>query len=137
MPHEDPVTHLTQQWLAKASRDLRAAEWALRADQQLWDIVAFHCQQGAEKALKGFLAWRNIPFRRTPDLVELAEQCQAVDSDFGALLIPASFLREFAVDPRYPGAKREPDEEAATNALELARDVLRFVLARLPAHVHP
>ena len=33
----------------------------------------YHCQQAAEKALKGFLAFHDHPFRRTHDLRELGE----------------------------------------------------------------
>ena len=40
----------------------------------------YHCQQAAEKALKGFLAFHDHPFRRTHDLRELGES-EAI-SDF-------------------------------------------------------
>jgi hypothetical protein len=49
-------------WLKKAVLDLRAprhlmsaGEAGLRAD------VVFHAQQAAEKALKAFLAWHDVP----------------------------------------------------------------------------
>jgi len=64
MPREDARTHLTRQWLTKASRDMRAALLALSAQDELWDIAAFHSQQVAEKALKAFLAWHNMPSAR-------------------------------------------------------------------------
>ncbi len=35
----------------------------------------FHCRQAVEKALKAFLVWRDHPFRKTHDLVELTRQC--------------------------------------------------------------
>lgn len=137
MPCEDPRTHLARQWLRKASRDVRAAELGLSAQDELWDIVAFHSQQATEKALKGFLAWHNVPFRRTHNLVELVEQCEAIDAAFAALRVPAQLLTRFAVDPRYPGAAPEPDAETAEDALQRAREVMRFVLAYLPPEVHP
>jgi HEPN domain-containing protein len=137
MPREDARTHLARQWLRKASRDMRAAELALGAQDELWEIATFHSQQVAEKALKGFLAWHNVPFRRTHNLVELVEQCEAIDAAFAALREPAQFLTRFAVDPRYPGAAREPDQQTAEDALQRAREVMRFVLAHLPQEVHP
>lgn len=137
MPREEARAHLTWQWLRKAGRDVRAAELALSAPDGLWDIVAFHSQQAAEKALKGFLAWHNVPFRRTHNLVELTEQCEAVDGEFSALRPSAQFLSKFAIDPRYPGGKSEPDAEVAKEALDVARDLMGVVLARLPSHVHP
>lgn len=69
MPRENARTHLARQWLRKASHDLRTAELAVGAQDELWDSVAFHAQQVAEQALKGFLAWHNLPFHRTHNLV--------------------------------------------------------------------
>lgn len=137
MPREDARTHLTREWLRKANGDVRVAELALSAQDPLWDIVAFHSQQAAEKALKGFLAWHNVPFRRTHNLVELVDQCEVVDPAIAALHVPAQFLSRFALDPRYPGAALEPDAEVAEAAMQRAREVMLFVLAHLPPGVHP
>ncbi len=137
MPREDARTHLTRQWLTKASHDMRAAVLGLSAQDELWDIAAFHSQQVAEKALKAFLAWHNVPFRQTHNLVELLEQCEAVDAAFASLRAPAEFLTRFAVDPRCPGMAPEPDAEIAEDALQRARDVMLFVLAQLPREVQP
>ncbi|BAZ30792.1 hypothetical protein NIES4074_32540 [Cylindrospermum sp. NIES-4074] len=43
---------LVQFWLKKSQRDLTAAQ---KLAQELPDIAIYHCQQAAEKALKGFL----------------------------------------------------------------------------------
>jgi HEPN domain-containing protein len=132
MPREDARTHLTREWLTKARNDLRAAELGLDAEQELWDVASFHSQQAAEKTLKAFLAWYNVPFRRTHNLVELVEECEDVDAEFTSLRAAAEFLTKFAIDPRYPGMVAEPDAEVAEDALRRARDVMVFVLARLP-----
>lgn len=137
MPREDARTNLTRQWLTKANHDMRAAVLAAGAEDGLWDIAAFHSQQAAEKALKAFLAWRDVPFRRTHNLVELLEQCEAVDPAFTSLRAAAEFLTKFAIDPRYPGAASEPDAESASDALQPARNVMHFVLSRLPEEVQP
>ena len=86
MPREDARTSLTRQWLTKADHDLRAAVLAAREPNELWDIAAFHSHQAAEKALKAFLAWRDVPFRRTHNLVELLEECEVVDTAFASLI---------------------------------------------------
>jgi len=116
---------------------MRAAVLALSAQDELWDIAAFHSQQVAEKALKAFLAWHNVPFRQTHNLVELLEQCEAVDAAFASLRAPAEFLTRFAVDPRYPGMAPEPDAQIAADAVQRARHVMLFVLAQLPREVQP
>ena len=58
----------TREWLGKAKDDLRAARRLLKPPPALSSAAAFHCQQAAEKALKAFLAWRDVPFRKTHDL---------------------------------------------------------------------
>jgi HEPN domain-containing protein len=66
MPPEDPGAALARQWLAKAGRDVRMAELAIEPALLLPDIAATHCQQAAEKALKGYLAWENQPYSSRP-----------------------------------------------------------------------
>jgi len=53
MPLDPPLTAETKAWLAKATSDLRAAGHALTARPPLCSDSAFHCQQAAEKAMKG------------------------------------------------------------------------------------
>jgi hypothetical protein len=50
----------TQAWFAKAFNDLSAAEALIAASPPLFDEAVFHCQQAAEKALKG--GFRLRPF---------------------------------------------------------------------------
>jgi HEPN domain-containing protein len=101
MPVDPVLLAETKAWLRKAAYDLRAASHSLTASPPLLDDVVFHCQQAAEKALKGFLMWNNIPFRKTHSLEEIGEQCLDLDStlqdfrDSGALTEYAKFrIRE-------------------------------------------
>ena len=79
MPHDPARVAETRGWLARASSDVRAAEHELRATPPLLDDIVFHCQQAAEKSLKGFLTWHDRPFRKTHSIEELGEQCLQVD----------------------------------------------------------
>ena len=49
-------------WLVKARRDLETARQLLEHPDPLLDSVVYHCHQAAEKALKGYLFWHDIPF---------------------------------------------------------------------------
>ena len=59
MPPESPRVAEARPWFTKAAHDLQAAELLLTADPSLLGEVAFHCQQAAEKAMKGYLRSRN------------------------------------------------------------------------------
>ncbi len=53
-----------QAWLTKAAKDLRGAEVDLAANPPLVEDALFHCQQAAEKAMKGFLTAHDTIFSK-------------------------------------------------------------------------
>jgi HEPN domain-containing protein len=136
MQHDEAVSLVTREWLVKAQHDLVAGERAAE-DPPIADVACFHAQQAAEKALKGYLAWCDIPLQRTHDLARLLTQARDVDEAFGSLESAADLLSPYATDPRYPGQENEPEAEDAIEALAEARRVLEFVLVRLPSDIHP
>ena len=42
---------LHEEWLYKAGNDLESAKYLLTSDKKLFDVVVYHCQQSAEKAV--------------------------------------------------------------------------------------
>ena len=46
---------MTREWLRKAEADLRSARRLFALKPTDHDVVCFHCQQAAEKFLKGLL----------------------------------------------------------------------------------
>ncbi len=137
MPHDPARIADTKSWLGKADMDCKAAAFELTADPPFAADVVFHAQQAAEKALKGYLAWHDSPFRKTHDLAEIGRQCAEIDSSIEPLLVRAARLTEYAWKFRYPGDPDEPTREEAEKALALAREVFDAVLARLPPEVRP
>jgi HEPN domain-containing protein len=134
----DPVrVEDTRAWLIKVAGDLRGAEVDLAAIPPLLEDLAFHCQQAVEKALKAFLIWHDEPFRKTHDLRLIGGQCVAIDPTLRELVDRAAPLTDYAWEFRYPGDEAAPTLEQATEALELAREVVAAVHARLPAQTHP
>jgi len=81
MPPDDARLQDARAWLAKAELDLKAAAHEMTAPAEaLWGDVMFHAQQAAEKSMKAFLAWHDVPFRKTHNLEELGQQCMLVDA---------------------------------------------------------
>ncbi len=55
-PHEEQSRRqLVAEWLHKAGIDIEAADELLSSERSLLYPACFHCQQAAEKYLKGFL----------------------------------------------------------------------------------
>ena len=128
----DPKIHEINQWLVKAKNDLLSAELLFKANPPLLDTAVYHCQQVAEKALKAFLTYKEIPFQKIHHLTVLVEQSMEVDSTFEKLLDIADILTPYAVAFRYPGDVLEPEYDDVVEALEVSRTVLVFVLSKIP-----
>jgi HEPN domain-containing protein len=127
-----------QAWLSKAALDLRAAAHEVSAPEEgLWGDVMFHAQQAAEKEMKAFLAWHDVPVRKTHSLEELGRLCVALDATLGTLADEAAPLTEYAWRFRYPGESDEPVREEAEQALAVARNVYETILIRVPPEEQP
>lgn len=124
-------------WLAKAGQDLRRVEILLAATPADVEGALFHCQQAVEKALKGFLTWQDVGFRRVHDLDEIGRQCAEVDSSMAGLMERVVTLTAYASRFRYPGAPYQPEIEEATAALGVAREVTEAIVSRLPQEARP
>ncbi len=121
----------------KAQRDLQAAELFLVQADPFLDMAVYHCQQAGEKALKGFLFWHDVPFRKTHNLVELLAQCVVLDETLNTLSETAQRLTPFVAEFRYPSDVLEPPLEDAQDAFARARTLLEAVIAHLPNEVSP
>ncbi|HNA27031.1 MAG TPA: HEPN domain-containing protein [Nitrospira sp.] len=124
-------------WFQKARNDLRGADIDLAAAPPLVEDALFHCQQAAEKAMKGYLTAHERVFRKTHDLDELARACEAIDPTLKAVLLEARDLTVFAWEFRYPGDSQVPSEGEAVQTLALARQVVSVLLDRLPPTIRP
>ena len=104
-------------WLNQAERDRICAQALIGVEASR---SVFHSQQAAEKALKGFLTFRQIAFRKTHDLTDLGSQCAGADATLEPILRQVGGLTDCATAFRYPDAPYEPDSVEAVEALKLA-----------------
>ena len=129
----DPSQALATRWFQKAENDLLNVANNLKAEWYASDTVCFHCQQAAEKYLKGFLAWHRMPFAKTHDLPELLKQIKQVAGADAETLSDYLFLLDpYSVSIRYPQEyEEEPDEAEVQEAVEAAYAVRAWVRSRL------
>lgn len=137
MSHDPVRVEDTQSWMSKADYDLRSARHALKASPPLTADAVFHCQQAAEKAIKAFLTWHDILFRKTHNLEEISQDRLHVDPTLEPTLKSAAPLTEYAWKYRYPGDPDSPPEEEARLALRLAESVVNEIFDRLPSDDPP
>src|SRR5665213_770818 len=94
-----------QAWLFKAKRDLASAQRLADKSAPLLDTAIYHCQQAAEKAVKGFLVYQDSRFQKTHDLALLILDANRFTTDFASLGDAADRLTRYATVYRYPGAE--------------------------------
>ena len=104
-------------WLREAAKDRHAAQ-VLQEPEPSRPV--FHSQQLAEKAVKAFLTFHQVAFRRTHDLTDLGSQCASIEPDLEPILREVVKLTDYASAFRYPDAPYEPDATEAAGALAIA-----------------
>jgi HEPN domain-containing protein len=134
---DDAKRELVQGWLIKARHDLAAARKLAADPDPYWDTAIYHCQQAAEKAVKGFLVFHDQRFEKTHDIQLLITLAAPLEAGFASWLDAAERLTPYAAAFRYPGEVMEPDREEFDQALQAAAGLYAFVLSLLPEEVHP
>jgi HEPN domain-containing protein len=99
--------------------------------------TGFHCQQAAEKALKAYLTFREVEFDWSHNITYLLRLCTGKDPSFAEFEPTAARLTQFAVQFRYPTSEPMPAIKESRQALSVARDLVQFVLQRLPPQTPP
>jgi HEPN domain-containing protein len=126
-----------QSWLFKAKRDLASAQRLADTNAPLLDTAIYHCQQAAEKAVKGFLVYHDVRFQKTHDLALLILETNPFIQDFTPLGDAADRLTRYATLFRYPGVQLEPSQAEYAQAYQDASEFVRVTLALIPAEAHP
>jgi HEPN domain-containing protein len=121
-----------RQWLIKGQRDLGAAGILIRNEEVYLDIVVYHCQKAAEKAMKGYLTYEDLVFEKTHNLSRLLALCTLRSAMFKQWEKMAETLTPYATAFRYPGGVLEPSQAEAEQALEMAGLFVDFIIKALP-----
>lgn len=131
----DAKRSLTRKWIMKARRDLLSAKKLARGNEPYLDTAIYHCQQTAEKAIKGWLLYHDIPFEKTHDLRLLVTMASEIEPRFTTWFDVAEQVSPYAIAYRYPGEVLEPTEDEFFQAFNAARDFYEFVCSNLPAEI--
>lgn len=136
---DDAQRELVRAWLIKARHDLDTARQISALPDGHLDTAIYHCQQAAEKAVKGYLTFHNQPLERTHDVEKLVSLAINTEPGFAHWTNAAATLTPYAIAYRYPeeSAALEPDRAEFDEALRTAGEFVQFVLSLLPPDVKP
>ena len=123
--YESWKKELIEGWYKKADEDILTAEVVIEASHRLYDVAAFHAQQGVEKYIKAFLVFCEIFPPKVHGIKELIDLAVTFDSSFQKIR-SAESLTKFAVRSRYPD-DFEINKEDAIEIVQKAKEVRDFV----------
>ncbi len=137
----DPKDESVKEWLTAAWEDIQTAKVLGRGRRAILRTAVFHCQQAAEKAVKGFLTIHDCRFSKTHDIKALVVLAVSFEKEFESKKKAAARLTPYVAKCRYPGPEPGhfpmPTTEQFQRVLKDAEEIYSFVLTCLPEEVHP
>ena len=125
------MDNVVKEWISFADMDLTTAKHiAETLHPTPLEIVCYHCQQSAEKFLKGFLINAGVKPSRTHDLELLRSACEEVDKTFYEIAIQCMRLNDYSSQPRYPMEIEITDGDAKLALID-SETISRFVKGKL------
>jgi len=111
-------TNTPEDWKILAGRDMDVADHLAATMRPVpTEAIAFHCQQAAEKYLKGALVILGEEPPYTHDLDELCTLAEKHRPSFASISSLCTIITHFSVQPRYD------------RGMSLSEDDMRLVLA--------
>ena len=131
-------------WLKFARMDITAAQDLYSKQRnprhRPIEIILYHCQQGAEKALKAFIVQHGALTRdlQTHDMQILRQSCARWNTRFNSSRIigHCANLDPFSVVIRYPKHNISLDSAVAARGINSSKRILDFVCEQLGLQEH-
>jgi len=121
---------IVDEWLKFAENDLAVVNILSNHHPLQLEIICYHCQQAAEKALKAYLLYSDEEPPKTHDLKKLVDLCIAVSPEFSDIIDACEYLSPFGVQPRYPFSFELIEDDALTS-IQKSEQILGFIKERI------
>jgi HEPN domain-containing protein len=122
---------LVQEWLKYSHNDLISAHHLfddLYPKQS--EIACYLSQQCAEKALKGYLFFKDVEPPKTHNLVELCQKCMEHDNTFSEIIYDCADLTPYGIVVRYPN-ELAVDDIIAKSTIDKAQVIYDFCAGKV------
>ena len=121
---------VSKEWFQFAERDLESAKFLVNMYPKPIEIICYHCEQSAEKYLKGYIIFIGNILEKTHDLVLLNNKCKITDKSFEYIEDNCIELVPYGVQARYP-YQLEVTEDDMKKAIDSAEKVQKFIEDKL------
>jgi len=124
---------VAKEWLSYANVDLVGAKALTDLGEKFYPLAAFHAQQCAEKAIKGYLVYQSVRVPKTHDMADLLALVELKDPVFAKQVQASASLTDYAVAYRYPDAQKEPLKlHIVESVIGIAQSVLQGCVGKIP-----
>jgi HEPN domain-containing protein len=93
---------ISKEWFEFAEQDLNSAVYLLQMKPRPNEIICYHCQQSAEKYLKGYLVLEGEQVKKTHDLQYLCKLASKINEKLNDIEDDCIELTDYGVEVRYP-----------------------------------
>ena len=124
--------NLVQEWLKYSQNDLISARHLYEDlyPKQI-EVACYLSQQSAEKALKGYMLFKDTEPPKTHNLIELCQICMRHDNTFSEIIDACADLTPYGVAVRYPN-ELAVDEVITKSAIDKAQVIYDFCDGKIP-----
>ncbi len=121
--------NVVKQWIESGDHDLGTAQVTFLYLPSYRDTITFHCQQAAEKYLKGFLLFLETPFQKKHSLNYLLGLISSKIEIPEDIYENATLLEDFAVEVRYPDTSIDLLDIDIQQSIDIAKLIRKFTLS--------
>lgn len=113
-------------WYTSSRKSFRGAEILfISEDVNVYEIIAFHCQQAVEKYLKGTILQYDSELTNSHSLVYLYDRANELCPSLPISRRDCAYLNQYYIETRYPAdIPLQLREDEVKKCLDIARKVI-------------
>lgn len=120
-----------EEWLNFAKEDLDTAKALLNGDFLFNRSICYHCQQSAEKDLKAYIIYLDLPLNKTHNLIKLVDQISELDKEITHLQQAVEVLTDYILTARYPDDSDLIADEESKLAFKESEKINNYIRSKI------
>ena len=120
-----------EEWLNFAKEDLDTAKALLNSEYLFNRSICYHCQQSAEKDLKAYIIYLDLPLNKTHNLIKLVDQISELDKEITPLQKAVEVLTDYIVTARYPDDSELITDEESKLAFNESEKINNYIKTKI------
>lgn len=120
-----------EEWLNFAKEDLETAKALLNGDFLFNRSICYHCQQSAEKDLKAYIIYLDLPLNKTHNLIKLVDQISELDKEITHLQQAVEVLTDYILTARYPDDSDLIADEESKLAFKESEKINNYIRSKI------